>query len=31
MSAMTNVREFIESLPNETRFIGETAIKELRC
>ncbi len=30
MSAMTSVREFIESLPNETRFIGETAIKELR-
>ena len=30
MSAMTNVREFIESLPNESRFIGETAIKELR-
>lgn len=30
MSSMTNVREFIESLPNETRFIGETAIKELR-
>lgn len=30
MSAMTNVKEFIESLPNESRFIGETAIKELR-
>lgn len=30
MSAMSNVREFIESLPNETRFIGETAVKELR-
>lgn len=30
MSAMTRVKEFIESLPNESRFIGETAIKELR-
>ena len=30
MSSMTLVRDYIESLPDESRFIGETAVKELR-
>lgn len=30
MSAMTNVRDYIESLPGDARFIGETAVKEMR-